>query len=78
MQPSELSEENVIDLLIGDITIGSLTATALAFPPVSLDIFLDKMRKITQGMIRFEKASVQFNKFNLFKDMSDGIKISSI
>lgn len=63
-----LPVEDVINLLIGGISITSLSATASTLPTDSIDHFLSKVRIITKGVVRIEKNSTATNQFPVNKD----------
>ncbi|XP_026831412.1 uncharacterized protein LOC113563672 [Ooceraea biroi] len=53
----ELPERDAIQLIIGGIPQSSLRATALSVTAESLEIFLDKIRKITEGVTDYERKN---------------------
>ncbi|XP_011632001.1 uncharacterized protein LOC105423785 [Pogonomyrmex barbatus] len=51
MQMIDLPTRDMIHILIGGIPQNALRATALSVADTSLDVFLEKMRNITEGML---------------------------
>jgi len=65
-----LPESNTIHLLISDISQSSIRATALLVTGESLDVFLEKMRCITEGASDFEKKFLPVSNMNRSKEVS--------
>lgn len=55
IQRLNLPEKDIINLLIGSITINSLSATALTLTSETVDQFLSQMRAITKSYTRSDK-----------------------
>lgn len=69
VQRLNLPESDVINLLIGGITISSLSATALTLSVNTVDQFLLQMRSITRSYFRSEKPASPSNKTYTNKDI---------
>ncbi|KMQ83125.1 hypothetical protein RF55_20865 [Lasius niger] len=59
MHRVDLSEQDKVHLLVSGITVTPLKATALSIAKNSLDGFLERMRRITQGATEWDRKSSQ-------------------
>ncbi|KMQ84752.1 hypothetical protein RF55_17196 [Lasius niger] len=59
MHRVDLPEQDKVHLLVSGITVTPLKATALSIAEDSLDGFLERMRRITQGATEWDRKSTQ-------------------
>lgn len=68
MHRVDVSDQDKIQLLISGIAQTSLRATALSITADTIDSFLERMRKITQGATEWEKKPPPQNQHGKTKD----------
>lgn len=68
MHRADLVEQDKIHLLISDITQPLLRGTALSVNASTMDIFLEAMRRITQGVVDQERKPATSNSVAKVKD----------